>query len=179
MKFIVLYGIPGVGKKTVGLELERITGIQLMDNHLVIDVVRKFIPQKFPVSVSIAREIRLLILKGLLEINSPGLIVTIAGGSAGAVTYIKECIDLVERNGGQGHLVELQCDLAEVRKRIEHPSRKEHFKVVTQQELDEFLQKDYFKGLPDKKSLVINNTHLTPVECANKIVESLNLEKIV
>jgi hypothetical protein len=101
------------------------------------------------------------------------------GGSAGAVTYIKECIDLVERNGGQGHLVELQCDLAEVRKRIEHPSRKEHFKVVTQQELDEFLQKDYFKGLPDKKSLVINNTHLTPVECANKIVESLNLEKIV
>lgn len=178
MKFIVLYGIPGSGKKTVGLELEKLTGIQLMDNHSVIDLVRKFIPQKFPISVSIARQIRLMLVKGLLEINAPGLITTIAGGSSGAVTYVQECIDLVEKNGGEAHLVELKCDLDEVRKRIEHPSRKQHFKVVTQHELDEFLQKDYFKGLPGRKSLVIDNTHLTPEECAQKIVQELGLSRV-
>lgn len=178
MKFIVLYGIPGSGKKTVGLELEKLTGIQLMDNHGVIDLVRKFIPQKFPVSVSIARQIRIMLIKGLIEINAPGLITTIAGGSSGAVTYIQECIGLVEKSGGQVHLVELKCGLEEVRKRIEHPSRKQHFKIVTQQELDEFLQKDYFKGLPGRQSLVIDNTHLSPEECAQKIIQELNLQII-
>jgi adenylylsulfate kinase-like enzyme len=175
MKLIVLYGIPGVGKKTVGQELEKITGMQLMDNHSILDLVRRFLPQKFPVSVSVARHIRLLILKGLIEINSPGLIITFAGGSSGATTYLVECVKMVEEHGGEVFLVELACELQEVRKRIEHPSRKGHFKVVTQQELDEFLQKDYFKGLPGKESIRIDNTYLSATECAKKIVELIGL----
>ena len=178
MKFIVLYGVPGSGKKTVGLELEKLTGIQLMDNHSVIDLVRKFLPQKYPVSVSTAREIRKLLIKGMIEINVPGVITTIAGGSAGAVTYIQECSNLIEKSGGEVYLIKLQCNLDEVRKRIEHPSRKQHFKIVTQHELDEFLQKDYFKGLPGRESLVIDNTHFTPEECAQKIVQELGLPLI-
>ncbi len=175
MKLIVLYGIPGVGKKTVALELEKVTGFKLMDNHTVIDLVRRLIPQKFPVSVEIARQIRLLLIKGLLAIDCPGLIITFAGGSSGAADYLKELVKMIEDACGQVYFVELSCELNEVRRRIEEPSRKGHFKVVLQQELDEFLLKDYFKGLPDYESLRVDTTYIPPEESAAKIASHLNM----
>lgn len=175
MKLVLLYGLPGVGKKTVAKKLAEKTDYKLLDNHLVLDLVRSLLPQKYPASVRIAREIRAMLLDGLIEIGEKGTVTTFAGGSAGAADTIKNWIERVEGKGGQIYFVELRADLEVIRKRIEEPDRKGGYKVMYQHELDEFLQKDYFKGIPGRESLVIDNTNLPPEECANFIIEKLGL----
>src|SRR5438067_8306308 len=39
MKWVILYGPPGVGKLTVGTELARLTGFKLLHNHLSVNMV--------------------------------------------------------------------------------------------------------------------------------------------
>ena len=41
-KFVLIIGPKAVGKMTVGQELEKITGLKLLHNHMTLDLVSKF-----------------------------------------------------------------------------------------------------------------------------------------
>ena len=44
MTLVVLFGPPAVGKMTVGLELQQLTGLRLFHNHMTVDLVLQFFP---------------------------------------------------------------------------------------------------------------------------------------
>lgn len=177
MNSIVLYGIPGVGKRTVGEKIAEKLGYTFLQNHTILDFVRSFFPDRknYPICLQVTRIVRESILIGLIEAQEKGAVNTVAGGSPGALERIASWVNAVEEHGGKVFLVELKADLEVIRKRIEEPDRAKWHKITKQHELDEFLQKNYFKGIPGRQSLVIDNTHLSPEECANSIIEKLGL----
>ena len=42
MKLVIICGPPASGKMTLGMELEKATGLKLLHNHISIELVRKF-----------------------------------------------------------------------------------------------------------------------------------------
>ena len=44
MTLVIIFGPPAVGKMTVGLELERLTGFRLFHNHMTVDPVIRLFP---------------------------------------------------------------------------------------------------------------------------------------
>lgn len=48
MKLIILFGPPAVGKRTVGLELAKLTGLKLIHNHTTIELVLNFFDWNSP-----------------------------------------------------------------------------------------------------------------------------------
>ena len=43
MKFVVIFGPQAVGKMTVGQEIEKITGLKLLHNHMTIELLEPFL----------------------------------------------------------------------------------------------------------------------------------------
>ncbi len=44
MTLVIIFGPPAVGKMTVGLELQRITGFRLFHNHMTADPLLRLFP---------------------------------------------------------------------------------------------------------------------------------------
>jgi hypothetical protein len=44
MTLVIIFGPPAVGKMTVGLELQRLTGFGLFHNHMTVDPVIRLFP---------------------------------------------------------------------------------------------------------------------------------------
>lgn len=177
MNFILLYGLPGVGKRTVGDQIAEKLGYKFIQNHDLLDFVRRFLPEKkdYSICLDICKNLRELLLLGFINADEKGVVNTTAGGSPGALERISSWVNLAEDHGAKIFLVELVADLNSIRKRIEEPDRKKWHKITKQSEFDEFLQKDYFKGIPGRESLIIDNTNMPPEECANLIIEKLGL----
>lgn len=174
MHFVVIYGLPGVGKKTVGKALETLTGYPLLDNHSILDIVRKFVPWPSPESTELGRNIRRDIIRGALAAGQRGIITTVAGGSQGAKETVQEWVGIVEKSGGRVSFVKLKCHIEVLLTRIASPSRQGTYKTTTKEELDEFLKKDYFKGLPEREPCTIDTTDMSPNQAAMRIQTYIN-----
>ena len=172
---ILLYGLPGVGKQTVGEELEKLTGLPLLNNHLVLDIVQKFIPKEFPEGKGVEKGFRIDLLNGVLKTKLKGMIITFTCGSSGAEEFIKECVACAETHNGAIHLVELQCSMDELVKRIKEPSRLLHTKISTEEELQEFLEQPNAKASASRPATIIDNSNLPPKDCAALIAQKLQL----
>ncbi|MEO5894260.1 MAG: hypothetical protein ABIS06_00985 [Vicinamibacterales bacterium] len=48
MTVVIIFGPPAVGKMTVGLELERLTGFRLFHSHMTVDRVIRLFPFQSP-----------------------------------------------------------------------------------------------------------------------------------
>jgi tRNA uridine 5-carbamoylmethylation protein Kti12 len=70
MNFVMIYGPPGVGKLTVAMELSRLTGYKLFDNHVSIDWARTLFEFADPAFWPIVNRVRLLVAEGLLRRKS-------------------------------------------------------------------------------------------------------------
>jgi hypothetical protein len=76
MKLVILFGPPAVGKMTVGLELERLTGLRLFHNHMTIELVLRFFPHGTPPFARLVSEFRRRIFEEVAASDLPGLVFT-------------------------------------------------------------------------------------------------------
>ena len=74
MKLIIICGPPAAGKMTVGMELERETGLKLLHNHMTIELVRKFFEFGTPQFERLDQKIRFEIFKEVANSELPGII---------------------------------------------------------------------------------------------------------
>lgn len=71
----------------------------------------------------------------------------------------------------------LKCKKEELLKRVIEESRKEYTKIHKPAELKELVEKyDLASPVPQKESLVIDNTDLSPSQTVNRIIEKFNIE---
>jgi hypothetical protein len=76
MEFVVIFGPPAVGKMTVGLELEKLTGYKLFHNHVTFELVYNFFDVKNPSFWQLVREFRNRIFEEMSKSDIKGLIFT-------------------------------------------------------------------------------------------------------
>ncbi|HEY7295374.1 MAG TPA: AAA family ATPase [Dehalococcoidia bacterium] len=183
---VFLFGPPAVGKMTVGLELERLTGYRLFHLHQVVDLVVHY----FPYSVDPASSFERLVVSyrrqffeeaarsGLRMITTAGWRFDLPAEEAAARSYTRP---FVER-GGRVCMVELSAPLETRIARNDTEGRRKYKNAAWSTE--EYLRADaaahrYDSGsrLPfDLPLLQIDTTHLSAAATAQRIRDHFALD---
>jgi tRNA uridine 5-carbamoylmethylation protein Kti12 len=179
MKFVILYGPPAVGKLTTARELAKITGYKVFHNHLSVDIVKTlydFGELKFWILV---RKIREMFIKSAVE-DGIDTIFTLVYDAGDDDELVKKYFSIVENNGGEVLLVQLTTTPDILKERVVGESRKKFQKMSHPESLERWLkQYKLFNLIPERQSLTIDNSNLSPQEVARKIVQHFDLPIIV
>ena len=181
MKHIWIFGPPAVGKMTVGQELEKITGLILFHNHMVMDLVAHF---RNTMNEEDCKRLTKMFIEEILEAvaksDSPGLIYTSVSTFSNKASwdYSMKLIDIFESRGADIYFVELEADVDVRIERNKTPERLAHKPSKRNIELSEKglrnsyineRQNSYEGEIKRENYIRINNTNLSPDEVAKII----------
>ncbi|MDQ0427296.1 hypothetical protein QOZ98_000121 [Planomicrobium stackebrandtii] len=169
MKLILLFGPQAVGKMTIGHELEKITSLKLLHNHMTIDMLHPlfgFGTETWRLSTIFREEI----FKSVANSNLEGMIFTYvwAFDMAEDWDFVKKTQSIFETAGGEVYFVELEADVGERLQRNKSSHRLEHKPtkrnvVESELELIKTMDKHRLNSLPEemqeKNYIRIDNTH--------------------
>jgi tRNA uridine 5-carbamoylmethylation protein Kti12 len=181
MKLVIIYGPPATGKLTLAKEIAKKTDFRVFDNHHMMDYLAPLVlKDKAPFGTplfkqfwKLYRDVRIKIIDSAFKFNDiSGMIITEAyNGKKGFITNM---IKTVKKNNAQVYLIKLRCDIKELEKRVYGDSRKKHGKIKHKKGLYGWFKK-YEKSAdlvyPYKNTLILDNTHLSVNQSANKILE--------
>jgi hypothetical protein len=179
MKLIFIYGLPATGKLTIGRELTALTGYKLFHNHLVVDALLSVFEFGSPEFVELREAMWLSIFDQASRSQLPGLIFTFAPEGTIRPGFIDKVLRTVAGAGGEVDFVELTCPLAELKRRLDNPSRLEYQKLTSAVLFEQLLEEGTFDAsyMPAPR-LSIDTSLLTPVQAATHIARVLKLDSI-
>ncbi len=127
MHFIIIFGPPAVGKMTVGLELEKSTGIRLFHNHATIEPVLKYFDFGSPPFNRLVKNFRCQIFDEVANSDLTGLIFTFVWDldDNSDKDFVMESCATFNAVNADIALVELSADLDERLIRNQSPDRLE------------------------------------------------------
>jgi hypothetical protein len=185
---LFVVGPPAVGKMSVGQAIAERTGLRLFHNHIAIELAVRYFDFGTPAFHRIDGAIRRLVIEEVAASDLPGLVFTyvwafnLPEDQAQVEEYAKPFRD----RGARVLFVELEAPQAERLKRTagesrlaEKPSRRD-LEAARRDLLDDDARYQLnsggnFDGRPDY--LRINNTHLTPGEVAERVIEHFALPR--
>ena len=189
MNLVIILGPPAVGKMTVAQALADLTGLKLLHNHMISELVRQFVPVYGPGSAE-GKRLNNMFSQEIFEVvaksDLPGLIFTnmFDFDSPSAHTYIQSVLDLYESHGAKTCVVEL-CAEQDVRiERNKTENRLLHKPSKRDLALSEKLRREIeSQQRPNSRDgeqpftnyLKIDNTNLTPKVVATMIKETFLL----
>ena len=176
MDLVVLAGLPGVGKLTVGRALADVTGYRLFHNHLTVDLALslfKFGSQPF---VELREEIWLAAIERAFGAKLKGVVFTLAFDRTVRDRFVDQLQEIVMLTGGSLRFVELTCRQEELESRLVEPSRAEFGKLRSVEQLCALHQMGAFEGpsLPPDR-LRVDTTGRPAKEVAGQIVNELSI----
>jgi shikimate kinase len=175
MRFVFLYGPPGVGKLTVGRELARLTGFKLFHNHLMVNAVQAVFPRGSDSWDRLIRECQCLVLAEAARAGVD-LVMTWAHGVSEDIP--RRYTDVVESNGGRVLFVRLVCETDVLLARVGHDERRALGKLTDPEILRGLLEGSHRpRPLPFGESLTIDTTDLVPAEAADQIADYFRLPR--
>ena len=170
MKIVFIYGPPEVGKLTVGRELAKITGFKLFHNHLTTDLVSSIFPFGHRVHSQLMEKIRLEVIETAAREKIKGMILTYVYYVREDDSFVKDVSRIIKKYHGKIYFVKLFCEREELHKRIKHPERKRFTKLKNIALLKRLMKEhDMIGNIPFERTFVVDNTHMSPMECARKI----------
>ena len=175
MKLLFIYGSPAVGKLTVANEIARLTNFKVFHNHLSIDAIEpvfEFGSEPF------AKLIEMIRIETVAEAArcDVDLIYTFCYAKDLDDAHVRKITDSVEENGGEVCFVLLTADKETLKKRVLEDSRKAYGKAKSVEMMDFFFETyDLFSPVPDRMSLIIDNTSFSAEATARKIIEHFQL----
>ena len=125
MTLVIIFGPPAVGKMTVGLELERITGLRLFHNHMTVDPVIRLFPLGSPAFRRLITGFRQRVFEEYVQTAARGLIFTFVWtlDDPRDQEFVEATRRLFTDRGGRVCFVELIASQAERLRRNETPLR--------------------------------------------------------
>lgn len=189
MNFVIIFGPPAVGKMTVGLELEKLTGIKLFHNHASIELVLNFFDFGTPPFKRLVDNFRRDIFEEVANSDLRGLIFTFVWGldSDFDNNFVLETCDTFEKVNANILLIELNASLEERLIRNELPDRiqaKPSKRNIANSKKN-LLECEKFRMNSDGKELKfpykhisIDTTKLSANETVQIIIKKLNLATI-
>jgi len=168
---------------SVGYELAKLTGLKLFHNHMTIDLVINFFEFGEDPFFRLVGEFRRRVFEEVAASDLPGLIFTFvwALDSEGDRKFIDDACEIFRQKGGDVFFVELEADQSERLKRNESEFRlsQKPPKRDTEKSRERLLADDAKYKLNSNDDffyrenyLKINNTNLSPVDAARKIVDT-------
>lgn len=127
MKFVLLFGPQAVGKMTVGQELEKITELKLLHNHMTIDLLEPFFgfePDMWKLSTMFREEI----FNSFAKSDKYGMIFTYvwAFDQQEDWDFVERICAIFQAQSAEIFFVELEADLGERLTRNKSSNRLEH-----------------------------------------------------
>jgi len=117
VEVIYLYGAPAVGKRTVALELAKLTGLKVVDNHIHTNLVLNFFPLKSNGYWELRNRIRETIYDVAIKENLKGIIIT-GIYQASDKDEIKNIIEFFKKHKVKVNFIQLVCSENERMKRV-------------------------------------------------------------
>ena len=177
MKLLFIYGSPAVGKLTVANEIAARTDFRVFHNHLSIDAIKPVF--EFG-SKSFFKLIELIRVETVSEAarQNVNLIYTFCYAKDLDDAHVEKIAKSVEENGGEVCFVLLKADRRALDERVREDSRKAMGKAKTVEMMDYFHETyDLASPVPERESLIIDNTNLPATDAAQQIIEHFNLAK--
>ena len=174
MKLILIHGLPGVGKLTVGRQVAKLTRYRLFHIHGVADMIESVFDFGSDAFIELRDMTWMSVVRRSLDEDFPGLVATFPFEKSVKDGYFDDLVDDLESRGGEALFAELTCAHSELERRLVSPSRKRYRKLKSVRVLNQLMSDGVFRTpeLP-KASLVIDTTLLSPIETAQKIVSFL------
>jgi hypothetical protein len=186
---LFVVGPPAVGKMSVGQAIAERTGLRLFHNHISIELALRYFDFGTAAFHRIDGAIRRLVIEEVAASDLPGLVFTyvwafnLPADQAQVEEYAKPFRD----RGARVLFVELEAPQAERLKRTagesrlaEKPSRRD-LEAARRDLLDDDARYQLNSGgkFDERQDyLRINNTHLTPDEVAERVIEHFALPRL-
>lgn len=178
MKLIFIYGAPAVGKLTVSNEIAKHTDFKVFHNHLSIDCIEPIFEFGTDSFWKLLHKIRIETIREAARVNQ-NLIYTFCYAKGEDDAHVAKITKVVEANGGEVCFVLLVCKTGELERRVLEESRRKYGKANNLNILNEILGKyDLFSPVPERESLIIDNTNLSAGATAREIIEHYKLGEI-
>lgn len=177
MKLILLYGSPAVGKLTTANEIAKLTDYKVFHNHLTISAVEPVF--EFG-TAPFWKLVHLFRIETVAEAarHKQNLIYTFCYARDSDDAHVAEITRTVEENGGEIHFVLLVCDKNVIEKRVLKSSRKKYGKLKDREILRKLWnENELFSPVPERESLIIDNTAISAEAVAQQIIAHFNLVK--
>ena len=171
----MLYGSPAVGKLTVANEIASRTDYKVCHNHLAIDAVEPLFAFG---TASFWKLVHSFRVETVAEAARAGqnLIYTFCYAKDSDDEHVRLITKTVEENGGEVIFALLVAEKTEIEKRVTAESRKRYGKLKSLELLRGIWEKhELFSTVPERESLIIDNTHLTAAETAETIIDYFKL----
>ena len=186
MTLVVIFGPPAVGKMTVGVELERLTGFGLFHNHMSVDPVFRLFPFESPPYRRLVTEFRRRIFEEYVLSESSGLIFTFVWvlDDPEDRAFVDRTAELFVSRGGQVCFVELEATQSErlsrnatpLRMAEKWPQRNVEGSRANLLHADQTYQMNSRGSFfYPERHLKIENTELEPDEVARQIAAHFSL----
>jgi len=180
MKLIIIHGPPAAGKLTVANALSLRTDFKVFHNHLTIDCTEPVFEFGTPGFWEINVHLRCEIIAEAAR-RDIDLIHTFCYGKGDDDEYFRQLVAAATENGGQVHVVLINCR-DEVRKaRIGNESRVRIRKLTDPASVDRQRRENaLFSVHPDfaEETLVIDTSDISPDESASLIIERFGLHDL-
>jgi len=174
---------------TVGMELQRLTGLRLFHNHMAIDLALRFFPFGTPQFSRIVSTIRTRVFEEVASSELPGLIFTYvwALDNPGDKRDVDGIVRFFAERGAQVCFVELAATQEERLRRNVTPRRLAEKAPKRELEQSRALllehdakyrfnsNGDFF--YPDRH-IKIENTHLDPTQVADQIIAAFTIPRV-
>jgi len=179
VRLVFLYGPPGVGKYTVGVQLAARTGLRLLHNHLTVNLVSAVFERDSDVWLRMLRKIRCDMPAEAAHHNVDLILTGVFNGTQETVNAWREMLEPVEAHGGSVLWVQLTCEREELFRRLPHEQRRRLDKLVDTARMSALLERfDMFSPVPFGRQLCLDITHVAPPEAATAIIQHYAIDTV-
>lgn len=174
MHLIFLHGAPGVGKRTIALELSKELQFPFLNFHHLAALLGPV----FGYSTDTFNQLRDTTYKSVIEnamaLPEDGLIASFTYEPSIPLANFKQYIAAAQESGGMGLFIGLTCATEDLKGRVESPERAGMEKVSDFQKLSESVSSGIYElpALPGP-SITIDTSGETPEETVQNILAML------
>lgn len=174
MKLIFLYGLPGVGKLTVGKALIARENYKLLHNHLVVDLAVSLFEFGSTEFSELREQLWLDVLNKAFSNNVEGIIFTFVYEKSVKRSFLNKLYRLIKKYAVDSFFVELKCSDTQLESRIVQESRKAFQKINDVEKYNKLKADGAFLELripPEYKRISIDTTSKSAEETADEILD--------
>jgi chloramphenicol 3-O-phosphotransferase len=172
MWLVFLHGPPGVGKLTVGRELQRLTRYHLFHNHLVVDLLESVFEFGSPPFIELREQIWVRTFREAAR-HDISLIFTFAPERTVRERFPADAEEAVKSEGGRVLFVSLTCPEQELEQRLQDSSRSAFKKLTSPKQYRELRAGGAFEFPKLRADLEIDTGSLSPKMAAERICARL------